>query len=84
MTTASGLRLMGFDILDSRPWHPGENAIFVVVEGSGADDITAPWKKLADSATILQALAPSQWSPLYGMLKDRFGITWVFSIAQTA
>lgn len=82
VTTASGFRLMGFDILASRPWHPGENAVFVVVEGSSAAEITAPWEQLCDGATILQALAPSQWSPLYGMLKDRFGITWVFSIAR--
>lgn len=81
VTTASGLRLMGFDILASRPWHAGENAVFVVVEGSSAGEITAPWEKLCDGATIVQALAPSPWSPLYGMLKDRFGITWVLSIA---
>lgn len=73
---------MGFDILASRPWQPGENAVFVAVEGSSAADITAPWEMLCDGATILQALAPSQWSPLYGMLKDRFGVTWVFSIAR--
>ncbi|MDQ2823214.1 MAG: VOC family protein [Pseudomonadota bacterium] len=82
VTTASGLRLMGFDILASRRWHPGENAVFVVVEGSNAADITAPWEQLCNGATILQALAPMPWAPLYGMVKDRFGITWVLSIAR--
>jgi PhnB protein len=82
VSTASGLRVMAFDVPASRPWHPGENAMFVVVGGSTADDITAPWDRLAIGATILQPLAPSPWSPLYGMLRDRFGITWVFSIAN--
>ena len=84
VTTASGLRVMAFDVPASRPWHPGENAMFVVVGGSTAAEITAPWDKLAPGATILQPLAPSQWSPLYGMLRDRFGITWVFSMANAA
>jgi len=84
VTTSSGLRVMAYDVQAGRPWHPGENALYVVVGGSTADEITAPWQKLGAGATILQELAPSQWSPLYGMLKDRFGITWVFSLASAA
>jgi len=31
---------------------------------------------------MIQApLEPSSWAPLYGMLTDRFGITWVLDIA---
>jgi PhnB protein len=75
---------MAYDVQTGKPWHPGENALYVVVGGSTADEITAPWQKLGAGATILQDLAPSQWSPLYGMLKDRFGITWVFSLASAA
>lgn len=82
VTTPSGLRLMAYDVQAARPWHPGDNAVYVVVEGSTAAGITAPWEKLRAGATILQELAPSPWSPLYGMLKDRFGITWVLSIAR--
>lgn len=82
VTTPGGLRLMAYDVQAGRPWHPGDNAVYVVVEGGAAADITAPWEKLRAGATILQELAPSPWSPLYGMLKDRFGITWVLSIAR--
>jgi PhnB protein len=68
----------------SRPWHPGENAVFVAVAGSSAADITGPWEKLMEGGTVLQPLAPAQWSPLYGMLTDRFGITWIISVAGQA
>jgi PhnB protein len=84
VTTDSGFRVMAFDVPASRPWHPGENAVFVAVAGSSAADITGPWDKLMEGGTVLQPLAPAQWSPLYGMLMDRFGITWIISVAGPA
>jgi len=83
IATAGGMRVMAFDVPASRPWHPGENAMYVVVGGT-ADEITAAWANMAEGATILQPLAPAQWAPLYGMLTDRFGITWVLSVPAQA
>lgn len=84
VTSASGLRVMAFDVPASRPWHPGDNAFFIVVGGTTADEVTGTWNRLSEGATILQPLAPAQWAPLYGMLKDRFGMTWVVSLASAA
>jgi PhnB protein len=84
VTTDSGFRVIAFDVPASRPWHPGENAVFVAVAGSSAADITGPWDKLMEGGAVLQPLAPAQWSPLYGMLTDRFGITWIISVAGQA
>jgi PhnB protein len=39
------------------------------------------WERLADGATVVQPLAPAQWAPLSGMLRDRFGVTWVVDVA---
>jgi PhnB protein len=39
---------------------------------------------LADGATILQPMGPSPWSPAYGMLTDRFGVTRNFDVEQGA
>jgi PhnB protein len=84
VASASGLRVMAFDVPASRPWHPGDNAFFIVAGGSTADEVTATWDKLRDGATILQPLGPAPWAPLYGMLRDRFGITWVLTLANGA
>ncbi|RZK89178.1 MAG: VOC family protein, partial [Methylobacterium sp.] len=35
---------------------------------------------LRAGASILQPLGASAWSPLYGMLTDRFGVTWVLDV----
>lgn len=32
-------------------------------------------------ATVIQALAPTPWGAPYGMLTDRFGVTWIAGAA---
>ncbi|MEO5807308.1 VOC family protein [Devosia sp.] len=76
----NGFRIMAYDVPSALGWNAGEIPVFVSVRGSEAAEITAYWAKLAEAATIIQPLAPAGWSPLYGMLKDRFGITWVLDV----
>ena len=54
--------------------------MFVSVRGKKADVITSYWKGLSEGATIANDLAPAGWSPLYGMLKDRFGVVCVLDV----
>lgn len=77
-----GMRVMAYDVPSSMPWHPGENAYFLAVEGDTAARVTEHWNRLSDGATIVQPLAPAQWSTLYGMLKDRFGVLWALSVMR--
>ncbi len=76
----SGFRMMAYDVPSRLPWNPGENPFFVSLRGDTTAEIAAYWEKLSDGATLLQPLAPAQWAPLYGMLQDRFGITWVVDV----
>jgi PhnB protein len=76
----NGFRVMAYDVPVAMPWHQGENAYFVSVRGEAAEEITAQWKKLSQGSTIIRPLEPAQWSPLYGMLKDRFGVVWVLDV----
>ena len=75
-----GFRVMAYDVPFTKPWNPGEIPFFISVRGNAADEISRYWEKLSEGATVLQPLAPSGWSPLYGMLKDRFGVTWVLDV----
>ena len=76
----AGFRVMAYDVQPDKAWDPGENAFYVSVRGTAAAEVTAFWEALRDGATVLQPLAPAAWSPLYGMLKDRFGITWILDV----
>ena len=56
---------------------PGEIPFFVSVRGEDGAEITGYWKKLCEGSTIIRQLEPAGWATLYGMVKDRFGVTWV-------
>jgi PhnB protein len=59
-------------------------SFFLLLNGETLDELTALWSKLSDCGTVIQALAPAQWAPAYGMLTDRFGITWIFGLAPAS
>jgi len=80
----SGMRIMAYDVQADKAWNPGENAFYVSLRGDSIEEITALYERLLDGGSVLHALAPAQWTPLYGMLKDRFGVTWVLDVARAA
>jgi PhnB protein len=81
VSSADGFHIMAFDVPSSRPWSQGESPFFVSVRGRDADEITAYWERLSVKAAVVQPLAPAGWAPLYGMLTDQFGVTWVLDVA---
>ncbi|MFG6199923.1 VOC family protein [Nonomuraea sp. JJY05] len=82
VSSADGFRIMAYDVPSRLPYSRGENAFFVSVRGETAEEITAYWEKLSEGASVVQPLAPAQWAPLYGMLTDRFGVTWVIDVVS--
>jgi PhnB protein len=79
----SGFHVMAYDVQAAKPWGAGENAFYVAVRGNSVDEITGFWDKLKDGAEIQHALQPAAWGPAYGMLKDKFGITWIMDVAAS-
>jgi PhnB protein len=53
---------------------------FVSVRGDDNEEVSALWDKLADGADLIEKYAPSQWAPGFGMLTDRFGVTWILDV----
>ena len=45
-----------------------------------AAEATRAVEALADGGEVTMPLAPTFWAPLYGMLKDRFGVQWMISV----
>ncbi len=58
-----------------------EAPFYITLQGNDPDEIKAQWDGLAHGATtILTPLAPAPFAPLYGMLTDRFGVTWIVGV----
>lgn len=83
VVSPDGFQVMAYDVPAARPWEPGQDAFFVSVRSASAEAITARWERLADGATVLVPLAPAGWAPLYGMLRDPFGVVWVLDVAAS-
>lgn len=80
VATDTGFRVMAYDVPADRPWSQGDDPFFVSVRGTDAAELTACWEGLAVGATVIAPLGPSGWAPLYGMLRDPFGVTWVLDV----
>ncbi|GIG39153.1 VOC family protein [Cellulomonas phragmiteti] len=80
VASAAGFRVMAYDVPAHTAHEPGVNAVFVSVRGTDADELRGCWDGLAEGATVRVPLAEAAWSPLYGMLTDRFGVTWVLDL----
>lgn len=80
LVSPEGFRVMAYDVPSHTAYDPGTNPVFVSVRGNDAEEITRYFSALADGADVIVPVGPAAWAPLYGMLRDRFGVTWVFDI----
>lgn len=58
-----------------------DQALFVSVSSPTLDELQGYWDALVVDATVVEPLAASAWSAGFGMLTDRFGVTWSASVA---
>ena len=80
VASESGFRVMAYDVPSHTPYEPGTIPVFVSVRGTDADELQGYWTTLAEGSTVVVPFGPASWSPLYGMIRDRFGVTWVIDL----
>jgi PhnB protein len=61
-----------------------EEPFFLSVRGESVDEVAPIWDGLADGASVIEKFGPAQWAPAFGMLADRFGVTWIVDGAAQA
>lgn len=94
VTADNGFSIMAYDVPSQAPAPTAPapttrehgmtltgDRFFVSVRGETTEEIAALWDKLADGADIIEKYGPSQWAPGFGMLTDRFGVTWILDVA---
>ena len=57
-------------------------SLFVTLEDAAAVDRL--WEGLIDGGREMMPLGPYDWSPRYGWLADRWGLTWQIALGKTA
>lgn len=80
LTTPTGITLMASDTPERMEYRPGTN-FSISLSGDDEEELRGYWDKLTDGATITMPLEKAMWGDTFGMLVDKFGISWLVNVA---
>lgn len=79
LETPGGLVLMGADTPNSMEFRPGSNGS-ISLSGEDEAELRGYWDKLSAGGNVAMPLEKAQWGDTFGMLTDKFGVTWLVNI----
>lgn len=71
--------LMFSDTYEGMPYQTG-NSIQLAIHPKEEDQARQIFDALADGGEVIMPLQPTPWSPLYGQVKDKFGIIFQVNV----
>lgn len=75
-----GLRLMAFDVRANQAHDPGITPMYLVLHIRDEEQLREIWQCLANDGKVVHELRLTDWSPLYGLVTDKFKVSWVLSL----
>ena len=94
VVAANGFTVMAYDV-PGQPSAPAagttrrengttitDQSFFLALNADTLEEANDYWTALDDGATVVEPLAASAWSAGFGMLTDKFGVTWVLSVVE--
>ena len=76
---ADGIEFMASDTPDRMEYKPGTN-FSMSLSGDDEAELTGYFDKLAAGGTVSMPLNKAAWGDTFGMVNDKFGITWLVNI----
>lgn len=70
-----GQVIMFSDTMPDHPFTLGDQ-LSIAIASSDVERMRSVYQGLAEGGQVLMELQTTFWSPLYGMVRDKFGITW--------
>lgn len=71
--------IMASDAIGPDGYKPG-NTVSLSLNATEESELKNFFEKLSEGAHVIMPLAPTFWSPMFGMLTDKFGIHWMFNL----
>ena len=81
LETPSGYTIMAADTPPGQSHEPGNN-ISVSLSGDDADELRGYWTALSEGGTVAVPLEKQMWGDEFGMVTDKFGISWLVNIGD--
>ncbi|WP_267424214.1 MULTISPECIES: VOC family protein [unclassified Curtobacterium] len=79
LVTPNGFLLMGSDTPSGMERSSTSN-ISLSVSGDDAEDLRRFFAALSEGGTVIEPLTVAPWGDEFGMLTDRFGVTWLVNV----
>lgn len=80
LTAPNGIIFMASDTPNSMEYKPG-NTMSMSLSGDNETELRGYWDKLAEGGVITMPIDKAPWGDIFGMLIDKFGITWMVNIS---
>lgn len=80
LKAANGIRFFGSDTPKAMPFDAGSR-ISMSLTGDHAEELTGYFNKLAAGGNVAMPLNQAPWGDSFGMLIDKFGVTWMVNIS---
>jgi PhnB protein len=77
----NGIVFMASDTPNNMEYRTGTN-MSMSLSGDNATELTAYYEKLSAGGTIGMPLEKAPWGDVFGMLTDKFGVSWLVNIAS--
>ncbi len=77
----NGIVFMASDTSNGMEYHPGSN-ISMSLSGDNEAELAAYFEKLSVGGTIGMPLEQAPWGDRFGMLTDKFGVSWLVNITM--
>lgn len=79
LVAENGITLMGSDTPNSMTYQQGSR-LSISLSGDNEVELRGYWDKLANGGTITMPIAKAPWGDTFGMVNDKYGITWMVNI----
>jgi PhnB protein len=76
----NGITFMASDTPNSMEYKPGNN-FGMSLSGDDEKELKAYFERLAVGGTVTMPLSKAAWGDTFGMLTDKFGISWLVNIS---
>jgi len=80
LTADNGIVFMASDTPNNMEYRPGTN-ISMSLSGDNEEELSDYYAKLLSGGTIGMPLEKAPWGDMFGMLTDKFGVSWLVNIS---
>ena len=77
-----GISFMAADTPNAMEYNPGTN-FNMSLSGEDESTLRGYYERLADGGRVTMPLETAPWGDVFGMVVDRFGISWLVNISKT-